>query len=128
MRSPLFSRRRSLRAGAAIAAATLCGSLLAACGGDQDDVPGADGKPVTLTFWGWAKGTQEVVADFNASHPDIRVTFEEIPSGNAGGYAKITNAVKAGNAPDVFNIEYPQLPDFVSQERSRTSAPSSTTA
>ncbi|MFJ6491957.1 ABC transporter substrate-binding protein [Streptomyces californicus] len=115
MRSPLFSRRRSLRAGAAIAAATLCGSLLAACGGDQDDVPGADGKPVTLTFWGWAKGTQEVVADFNASHPDIRVTFEEIPSGNAGGYAKITNAVKAGNAPDVFNIEYPQLPDFVSQ-------------
>lgn len=31
------------------------------------------------------------------------------------GYAKLANAVKAGNAPDVFNVEYPQLPDFVSQ-------------
>ncbi|MFJ4873165.1 ABC transporter substrate-binding protein [Streptomyces sp. NPDC088757] len=115
MRSPVFSRRRLRRAGAAITAAALCGTLLAACGDDQDDASAADGKLVTLTFWGWAKGTQEVVAIFNASHPDIRIKFEEIPSGNAGGYAKIANAVKAGNAPDVFNVEYPQLPDFVSQ-------------
>ncbi|MFD7997125.1 ABC transporter substrate-binding protein [Streptomyces mexicanus] len=106
-------RRRPL----ALTAVVLCGSLLAACsGGSGDDAaaPG-DGKPVTLTFWGWAKGTKEVVAAFNASHKDIRVRFEEIPSGAAGGYAKLSNAVKAGNAPDVFNVEYPQLPDFVSQ-------------
>ncbi|MFF0459420.1 ABC transporter substrate-binding protein [Streptomyces mexicanus] len=106
-------RRRPL----ALTAVALCGSLLAACSGGSGDDAAAhgDGKPVTLTFWGWAKGTKEVVAAFNASHKDIRVRFEEIPSGAAGGYAKLSNAVKAGNAPDVFNVEYPQLPDFVSQ-------------
>ncbi|MFB6836970.1 ABC transporter substrate-binding protein [Streptomyces sp. NPDC056361] len=115
MRSLVFSRRRALRASAAVTVAALCGTLLAACGGDSDNASADDGKPVTLTFWGWAKGTQEVVAAFNADHPDIQIKFEEIPSGNNGGYAKISNAVKAGNAPDIFNVEYPQLPDFVSQ-------------
>ncbi|MGW6913367.1 ABC transporter substrate-binding protein [Kitasatospora sp. NPDC054939] len=116
MRPPAPSRRRALRTGAALTAAALCATLLAACGSDADSpATTADGKPVTLTFWGWAKGTKEVVEAFNASHPGIRITFEEIPAGNAGGYAKLSNAVKAGNAPDVFNVEYPQLPDFVSQ-------------
>ncbi|MFF2040831.1 ABC transporter substrate-binding protein [Kitasatospora sp. NPDC058170] len=117
MRSLASTSRRALRATAATTAAALCVTLLAACGSDGGATAagGDDGKPVTLTFWGWAKGTKEVVAAFNASHPNIQITFEEIPAGNAGGYAKLSNAVKAGNAPDVFNVEYPQLPDFVSQ-------------
>ncbi|MEV4612734.1 sugar ABC transporter substrate-binding protein [Kitasatospora sp. NPDC049258] len=118
MPSTALHRRRALRLAAASAAAALGVTLLTACGSDGGQRPAdraSDGRPVTLTFWGWAKGTKDVVAAFNAAHPDIQVTFEEIPSGNAGGYAKISNAVKAGNAPDVFNIEYPQLPDFVSQ-------------
>ncbi|MFI1940003.1 ABC transporter substrate-binding protein [Streptomyces purpureus] len=90
-------------------------AVLTACGGGEDtSAKGAGGKPVTITFWGWAKGSKEVVDAFNASHTNIRVTFEEIPSGNAGGYAKISNAVKAGNAPDLVSIEYPSLPEFVS--------------
>ncbi|MGW6540161.1 ABC transporter substrate-binding protein [Streptomyces sp. NPDC055051] len=89
-------------------------AVLTACGGGGDATDSADGKPVTLTFWGWAKGSKDVVDAFNASHTDIKVTFEEIPSGNAGGYAKISNAVKAGNAPDLVSIEYPSLPEFVS--------------
>ncbi len=107
---------RTLRRATALAAASLSLAVLAACGssGSSSEAQN-DGKPVTLTFWGWAKGTKDVVAAFNASHPNIQVTYEEIPSGNAGGYAKISNAAKAGNAPDVFNVEYPQLPDFVSQ-------------
>ncbi|MFD8323201.1 ABC transporter substrate-binding protein [Kitasatospora purpeofusca] len=119
MRSSAFSRRRALRATAAATAVALSVTLLAACGssggGSTSTASAEDGKPVDLTFWGWAKGTKEVVEAFNASHPNIRITFEEIPAGNAGGYAKLSNAVKAGNAPDVFNVEYPQLPDFVSQ-------------
>ncbi|MBV2155680.1 ABC transporter substrate-binding protein [Kitasatospora sp. SUK 42] len=112
LRRPL-ARRRALAA----AAGLLCTTLLAACGGSSGGSGGdaRSGQPVTLTFWGWAKGTKDVVAAFNASHPDIKVDYQEIPSGVAGGYAKISNAVKAGNAPDVFNVEYPQLPDFVSQ-------------
>ncbi len=93
-------------------------AVLTACGGSGEDkeaaAPGSDGKPVSITFWGWAKGSKEVVDAFNASHEDIRVKYEEIPSGNAGGYAKISNAVKAGNAPDLVSIEYPMLPEFVS--------------
>ncbi|MEU8889304.1 sugar ABC transporter substrate-binding protein [Streptomyces sp. NPDC048442] len=101
-----------------IAGAAIALAVLTACGGSGDGgsaAPGADGKPVDITFWGWAKGTKEVVDAFNASHTNIKVKFEEIPSGNAGGYAKISNAVKADNAPDLVSIEYPMLPEFVSQ-------------
>ncbi|GGY26596.1 ABC transporter substrate-binding protein [Streptomyces omiyaensis] len=104
-----WSRTSRVIAGTAAALA-----VLTACGGGGDATGSADGEPVRLTFWGWAKGSKEVVDAFNASHTDIEVTFEEIPSGNAGGYAKISNAVKAGNAPDLVSIEYPSLPEFVS--------------
>ncbi|GED89668.1 ABC transporter substrate-binding protein [Streptomyces sp. 6-11-2] len=107
--------RTALRAAAALTAAALSATLLAACGSDDDRPASGSGKPVDITFWGWAKGTQQVVDAFNASHKDVHVSYEEIPSGSAGGYAKLSNAVKAHNAPDVFNVEYPQLPDFVSQ-------------
>lgn len=107
-------RRRIYGSGLVAAATALSLAALSACGsGDDAD---ASAKDVTITFWGWAKGTQEVVDAFNSSQQDIRVTFQEIPSGNAGGYAKISNAVKAGNAPDLFNVEYPQLADFVSRD------------
>ncbi|MEU6879068.1 sugar ABC transporter substrate-binding protein [Streptomyces sp. NPDC046712] len=117
MSTPRTSRRRVLRLTAAVTASALSLSLLAACGvGDGSDASAAgDGKPVTITFWGWAKGTKEVVDAFNASHKDIKVNFEQIPSGINGGYAKISDASKAGNAPDLFNVEYAALPDFVSQ-------------
>ncbi|MGW7429363.1 ABC transporter substrate-binding protein [Streptomyces sp. NPDC054861] len=105
------TRNRTSRAIAVTAAAL---AVLTACGGGGDAGTDTANKPVTITFWGWAKGTKDVVDAFNASHTDIRVTFEEIPSGTAGGYAKISNAVKAGNAPDLVSIEYPSLPEFVS--------------
>lgn len=103
----------------AVASAVTGLALLAACGSGGTTGAGGEtgsaGRPTTVTFWGWAKGTQEVVDAFNASHKEIQIKFEEIPSGNAGGYAKFANAVKAGNAPDVVSVEYPQLPDFVNQ-------------
>ncbi|MEU6977552.1 sugar ABC transporter substrate-binding protein [Streptomyces sp. NPDC046371] len=89
-------------------------AVLTACGGGGDDSAAKPSGPVTLTFWGWAKGSKDVVDAFNASHENIQVKFEEIPSGTAGGYAKISNAVKAGNAPDLVSIEYSSLPEFVS--------------
>ncbi|MEU9591542.1 sugar ABC transporter substrate-binding protein [Streptomyces sp. NPDC048193] len=113
--SSSLPRRRTYRSGLVAAATALCLATLSACGSGGDTDTSAGKGPVTITFWGWAKGTQEVVDAFNASQRDVRVNFQEIPSGNAGGYAKISNAVKAGNAPDVFNVEYPQLPDFVSR-------------
>ncbi|MFD3995690.1 ABC transporter substrate-binding protein [Streptomyces sp. NPDC058548] len=108
-----WSRTSRVIAGTATALA-----VLTACGGSGDDTANSTankpGGPVTITFWGWAKGSKDVVDAFNASHTDIQVKFEEIPSGTAGGYAKISNAVKAGNAPDLVSIEYSSLPEFVS--------------
>ncbi|MFD4242951.1 ABC transporter substrate-binding protein [Streptomyces sp. NPDC058525] len=115
MTSPTFLRRRAGRLAVAATATAMCVSVLAACGSGGAAEDAAPSKPVTITFWGWAKGTQDVVKAFNASHKDVQVAFEQIPSGPAGGYAKISNASKAGNAPDLFNVEYAVLPDFVSQ-------------
>jgi multiple sugar transport system substrate-binding protein len=116
MSSSSLSRRSRTHGSSFVAAATaLCLATLAACGSGDGAPESAQNGPVTITFWGWAKGTKEVVDAFNTAQSDVRVDFQEIPSGNAGGYAKISNAVKAGNAPDLFNVEYPQLPDFVSR-------------
>jgi multiple sugar transport system substrate-binding protein len=53
-----------------------------------------------------------VVDAFNKSQNRIQVVFQQIPGGDQGGYAKLSNAARAGNAPDVATIEYPQLPGF----------------
>jgi multiple sugar transport system substrate-binding protein len=107
---------RPLRAAVGAATALVSLAALAACGGGaQAPAEGTAGHPVTVTFWAWTKGSQEVADEFNATHDTIKVKFEEIPSGGLGGYPKIANAVKAGIAPDVLSIEYPELAQFVSQ-------------
>jgi multiple sugar transport system substrate-binding protein len=50
------------------------------------------------------------VAAWNATHPGIQVTFDQIPS---GGYSKILDAFKAGNEPDTFNLGYDVQNSFV---------------
>ncbi|GAA1374206.1 sugar ABC transporter substrate-binding protein [Streptomyces beijiangensis] len=50
--------------------------------------------------------------EFNKTHDRIKVVYQQIPSGDQGGYAKLSNAARAGNAPDVATIEYPQVPTF----------------
>uniref|UniRef100_A0AAU2VP66 Sugar ABC transporter substrate-binding protein n=1 Tax=Streptomyces sp. NBC_00008 TaxID=2903610 RepID=A0AAU2VP66_9ACTN len=111
-----MSRSWSRPIHALVGAATAL-AVLTACGGGADDSPahGTAEHPVTVSFWAWTKGSQEVVDAFNATHDTIKVKFEEIPSGGLGGYPKIANAVKAGIAPDLLSIEYPQLSAFVSQ-------------
>jgi multiple sugar transport system substrate-binding protein len=116
--SPTLFRRSRARLAAVVLSATVAVSLLAACGGSSTPEAGSSKEssgPVTVTFWGWAKGTEDVVKAFNATHTDVKVNFEKIPSGIAGGYAKLATAAKAGNAPDLFNVEYGALPDFVTQ-------------
>lgn len=109
-----WSRPIHALAGAATALAALV-ALTACGGGAESPAQGTAEHPVTVTFWAWTKGSQEVVDAFNASHDTVKVKFEEIPSGGLGGYPKIANAVKAGIAPDLLSIEYPQLGQFVSQ-------------
>lgn len=94
----------------AMAFSALALTATTACSGGAS----SDSAEVTeLTYWSWTKGSAEAVEAFNEAHDDIHVDFEEIPGGVAGGYAKISDAMKAGNGPDVFNAEFLALPGFV---------------
>ncbi|WP_309237867.1 sugar ABC transporter substrate-binding protein [Streptomyces albidus (ex Kaewkla and Franco 2022)] len=105
MRRPRIPR--PLLAAAAVLP-VLCAS---ACTGGSAEADAGRG-PVHITFWSALRGSQEVVDAYNKTHDDIHVDFQQVPSGAQGGYAKLSNAARAGNAPDVATIEYPQLPEF----------------
>lgn len=72
-------------------------------------------EPVQLTFWSWLpSGLDKSVDLWNKEHPNIQVKLETVPAGNAGTYAKMRTAMQAGSgAPDVAQIEYQNLPEFV---------------
>lgn len=119
------SRRSVL---ATIAALPLTGAL-SACGGNGGDTSAGSTSSTTgttvaesartkrggkthVTFWSALRGSQEVVDAFNRGHRSIQVDFQQVPSGPMGGYAKLSNAARAGNAPDIATLEYPQVPGF----------------
>ncbi|SDJ59768.1 ABC transporter substrate-binding protein [Streptomyces indicus] len=109
--------RTSRTARIALTASIASLSLFAtACGGDDRDSgkAGSDGgKPVEITYWSATAGAKETVDAFNKSQKDIKVTFGLVPSGPEG-VQKLTNAIKAGNAPDVATMDYSMLPEFAS--------------
>ena len=84
--------------------------LFAACGGSGGN--GSSDGVVNLTFWSWVPNLQTSIALFNKTHPNIHVTWDSVPSGANGTYAKMFTAIKAGNAPDLGQVEYQFLPTF----------------
>lgn len=124
MTQPLRSLRRRRRSLAVpVAVATTFSLLLAGCGSD-DSGGGGDGAtacepsdgPVELTFATWVPGMEDVVKLWNDENPDVQVTVQNVPSGNTGTYQNFTNALKAGTAPDLGQIEYDSLPNFRLQQ------------
>ncbi|MBL1120159.1 extracellular solute-binding protein [Streptomyces sp. 110] len=101
------SRRTLLAATTALPAA---GALSACSGGSSTSA--RTGGAVHITFWSALRGSQQVVDAFNRTHDRIQVDFQQIPSGFQGGFAKLSNAARAGDAPDVATIDYPQVPGF----------------
>lgn len=90
-------------------AAALALPALAAC---APAGPRSTAGPTRITFWSALRGSRQVVEAFNKSQNRIVVDFQQIPSGQLGGYAKLSNAARAGNPPDIATIEYPQVPGF----------------
>lgn len=91
----------------------------AAAGGGGDAAacqPTAAGEKVNLNFYSWIPGIEKVVATWNAANPDIQVKVSTGPSGNAGAYQNFSNGIKAGNAPDLMQIEFDRLPNFRIQD------------
>ncbi|CAL9342293.1 hypothetical protein SUDANB145_00290 [Streptomyces sp. enrichment culture] len=103
------SRRSVL---AAMAAVPLTGAVGACSGGSGGSRSSGTSSTTRITFWSALRGSQEVVDAFNRTHDRVQVDFQQIPSGGQGGYAKLSNAARAGNAPDVATIEYPQVPGY----------------
>ena len=75
----------------------------------------ADG-PVTLEFTSWIPGIEDVVAMWNEQNPDITVEVQTGPNGNSGTYQSFFSQLKAGNAPDLGQIEYDALSSFRVQD------------
>ncbi|MDR2997879.1 MAG: sugar ABC transporter substrate-binding protein [Microbacterium sp.] len=102
----------------AVTAAVATGALLAGCSSPAASPPASksakEAPKGDITFWSSLSGMADVAAAFNATHPDIKVTFEEIPQAASGGYTKLSAAIGSGTGPDVVGIEYPSLTDFVS--------------
>jgi len=118
------TRRQFLRGGLAVAAVAGAAPVLSACGGGGDEGGTDAGGVVTITMWhGQADQGKEtldkLVADFNASHPKIKV------DASSGGVLadsmlqKITTALSSGQYPDVAYIFGP---DIASLARSKAVA------
>ncbi|MGX5696613.1 ABC transporter substrate-binding protein [Agromyces soli] len=110
-----MNMRRRLLTGAALVTA---GALLAGCsasGGEKTAAP-SENPSGEITFWSAIPGMDAVTEAFNESQDDITVTFEEIPNGGGGGYAKLATAISAGDGPDVAGFEYAQLPQFIGSD------------
>ena len=102
---------------ATIAAFAVC--LTAACGGDSGDGDAA-GSTGPIKVWlsnnpeeiAWGKA---MVEEWNADHPDEKVTAQEIPAGKTSEEV-IGAAITAGNAPClVFNTSPAAVPQFQKQ-------------
>ncbi|GAA1374510.1 ABC transporter substrate-binding protein [Streptomyces beijiangensis] len=103
-----LARRRLLRGGAAIAAGTAGAALLGGCAGAASGGVGADGT-VTVELWHGQtdtgrKAVEALVAEFNRTHPKIRVD-----AGGGGVLAdamlqKVTAALASGSYPDIAYI------------------------
>lgn len=70
-------------------------------------------KHVTITFWSWVPGTQQVVNAFERAYPTIKVNYQNVGAG-ATELDKLTTRLKAGQgAPDVVQIPDYWLPSIV---------------
>ncbi|MFJ4849275.1 MULTISPECIES: ABC transporter substrate-binding protein [unclassified Streptomyces] len=112
--------RRSAQAFAVLCAAALS---LTACGSSDDSGSGAKAadagsveaalnKGGNLTVWAWEPTLKQVVSDFQAKYPKVKVKLVNAGTGN-DQYTALQNAVQAGSgAPDVAQIEYYALSQF----------------
>lgn len=97
---------------AALAATVITAGMLAGC--SVTPAPEEESGPVELTFWSWLRNTDKVVEAFNESHENIQVKFEQIPGG-ADAITKVVNAARAGDAPDIFTVDYSVVSELATQ-------------
>jgi len=114
-------RGRRLAPATAIAAAAVATLVAAGCSssgasssatGTTSSSSPAGGK-ANLTFWTWVPNMDKVVAIWNKAHPGIQVQVQ-VQAGGDAELTKLLTAAKAGNPPDLAQVEYQVLPTLVS--------------
>jgi len=111
----------------------MAGALLAGCAqersggtpssGSTNQSAGANKEKETIEFvyWAGAGGEEEafrdLVAKFEAEHPDIKVNAQQVPSPSSSDYyTKIQTRIAGNDAPDVFRIQYQKIGEFASKK------------
>ena len=103
------------------AAALVAGCSSASSSGSSAGKPAAAGAAgaaaaggkADLTFWSWVPNMDKVVDAWNASHPDIHVTYSKQAGGDSEAQ-KVLTAARAHQMPDVIQAEYQEIPTMVS--------------
>lgn len=108
MRTLSITRRQALVG----ASTTAILATLAACSGKDDK---SSGGKVEINYWhrlpdkdGMTK-VQTVVDQWNKENPNIHVNVKKFDGQASESYAKIAQAVKAGNAPDLAQVGYGEI-------------------
>jgi multiple sugar transport system substrate-binding protein len=70
-------------------------------------------KKETITWWTWTSNPQHVIANFEKHYPWITVKPPPDYGQGATFYAKLTTALEGGTGPDVTQVEYDHLPQFI---------------
>ncbi|MDR0417363.1 MAG: extracellular solute-binding protein, partial [Propionibacteriaceae bacterium] len=107
----------------AVAAAGLAAALiLAGCGTSADEPPADDPsssspveEEITLRFAWWGndtrnKITEDVIAKFEASHPNIKVEGE--PTDWSNYFTKLSTQVASGDSPDIIQMDEKYLAEY----------------
>jgi len=118
-------RRRIGKAFAVGAVVAAVGLAASACGSSGSNSAGSSGgskadsiaqalqKGGTITYWTWTPSAKAQVAAFEKAYPKVKVNLVNT-GGASDNNLKLQNAISAGSgAPDVVQIEYQSLPQFV---------------
>jgi multiple sugar transport system substrate-binding protein len=99
----------------AVGTATLFATgIVVGCGGNS----GTDSNQVTITYWQYtfpSKVTEmkKLIQAFEKQNPDIKVVEQDFPYDQYN--QKVTAAMHAGKGPDVLNLYYGWIPQYVKQ-------------
>ncbi|GAA3933707.1 ABC transporter substrate-binding protein [Microbacterium soli] len=109
------ARARRVR-GAALACVAVGAVALAGCASGTSDADA--GGDVTLEFWTWSlksadPAAQAIIQKYEDENPGVTVKLSEV-GGTAETSSKILAADRAGDTPDVIQVEYRAIPSLVS--------------
>jgi multiple sugar transport system substrate-binding protein len=114
MKSVRKTRPSRLTKWAALGSAVVALSGVTAACSSSPASSGSSG-PVTLSWWSWTSNPKDVIANFEKSHPGIKISTP--PDYGSGGtfYTKLTTALAGGTGPCITQVEYDHLPQFLAQ-------------